>query len=181
MDLEIKGWIERDPAKVITTFSRLYCSIISRGDFSSKIESLRQNISEKGIIWPSKIQLETSESEKNDWKMVFKTVQSRLPRKKHPSLVGEWIIRNNLWSCFRIPLIYGFKRWIGPSSQLPGITWHQPSTTTAPWCRVPHQTRWCRRGYLRNFSRRKCEWIMDGYHPKNSCKGYSPLIIHYNQ
>ena len=142
MDLEIKGWIERYPAKVITTFSRLYCSIISRGDFSSKIESLHQNVSQKGIIWPSKIQLEASKSEKK-WLedgLQDSPISASKKKRTRGSSVGE-----------------------GSSSEttfghVKGFTWHQPSTTTAPWCRVPHQIRWCQRGYLRN---KKAEVLVD--------------------
>ena len=169
MDLEIKGWIERYPAKVITTFSRLYCSIISRGDFSSKIESLHQNVSQN----QARFNWKHLNLKKNDWKMVFKTVQSRLPKKKNTWILSRRgkSLRNNLWSCERIHLTPTLHH---NGTVVSGTT----SNSLVPEGIPSKQKGGSVSGLWMDIYQKSCK----GYHPKKSCQGYnSPLIIHYNR
>lgn len=169
MDLEIKGWIERYPAKVITTFSRLYCSIISRGDFSSKIESLHQNVSQN----QARFNWKHLNLKKNDWKMVFKTVQSRLPKKKNTWILSRrgMSLRNNLWSCERIHLTPTLHH---NGTVVSGTT----SNSLVPEGIPSKQKGGSVSGLWMDIYQKSCK----GYHPKKSCQGYnSPLIIHYNR
>lgn len=173
MDLEIKGWIERYPAKVITTFSRLYCSIISRGDFSSKIESLHQNVSQKGIIWPSKIQLETSKSEKKWLEDGLQDSPISASQKKNTWILSRRgkSLRNNLWSCERIHLTPTLHH---NGTVVSGTT----SNSLVPEGIPSKQKGGSVSGLWVDIYQKSCK----GYHPKKSCQGYnSPLIIHYNR
>ena len=110
---------------------------------------------------------------KNDWKMVFKTVQSRLPKKKNTWILSRRgkSLRNNLWSCERIHLTPTLHH---NGTVVSGTT----SNSLVPEGIPSKQKGGSVSGLWMDIYQKSCK----GYHPKKSCQGYnSPLIIHYNR
>ena len=101
MDLENKGRIESDSEKLLMIFSRLDFLIIAgtpEGISAQSLNLCTRIYHRRASFGQVRLNWKHLNLKKNDWKMVENdspVSASRKEKKRHQSLVGEGIVRNN--------------------------------------------------------------------------------------